>query len=327
MPKIFVTRAIPDEGLSLLRESFGSENVVVFPHDRVIRRAELLEGVCGVDALLCILTDTIDDAVIEGAGPPLKIIANYAVGYNNIDVGAATARGIPVTNTPGVLTETTADLTWALLLATARRLGEGERFLRGGKWTGWGPMLLLGVDVYGKTLGIFGMGRIGQAVARRAVGFDMRVIYTDTQPLPPETEQALGVTYVDKATLIAESDFISIHCPLLPETIHAFGEAEFKAMKSSAILINTARGPVVDEEALANALQDGQIRAAGLDVFEEEPQVHPKLLECENALLIPHLGSATKETRGKMAEIAARNIIARLNGQRPPNCVNPEVFQ
>lgn len=326
MPRIFVTRVIPNEGLDLLRREFGEAQVIVAPHDRVIRRDELLAGVRGVDALLSILTDTIDDGVMEAAGPQLKIIANYAVGYNNIDVGAATARRIPVTNTPGVLTETTADLTWAILLATARRLGEGERLVRASKWAGWGPMLLLGVDVYGKTLGIFGMGRIGQAVARRARGFDMRVIYTDVSPLPAETEKALGVTYVDKPTLLAESDFISIHCPLIPETIHAFGAAEFKAMKKSAIIVNTARGPVIDEEALADALQSGEIRAAGLDVFEEEPRVHPKLLECENALLIPHLGSATKETRGKMAEIAARNIIARLNGQRPPNCVNPEVL-
>lgn len=326
MPRIFVSRVIPDEGLGLLRKEFGDSSVVVAPHDRVIRRDELISGVRGADALLAILTDPIDGEVMDAAGPQLKIVANYAVGYNNIDVAAATERRIPVTNTPGVLTETTADLAWAILMATARRLGEGERLLRAGKWAGWGPMLLLGVDIYGKTLGIFGMGRIGQAVARRARGFDMRVIYTDVNRLAPEVEKDLHVAYVDKPTLLAESDFISIHCPLLPETIHAFGAAEFKAMKKSAILVNTARGPIVDEEALADALTSGEIRAAGLDVFEEEPQIFPGLLDCENAVLIPHLGSATKETRGKMAEIAAMNIIARLNGRRPPNCVNPEVL-
>lgn len=326
MPRIFVTREIPEAGLTLLLDAFGSASVHVFPHDRVIGREELLEGVKGADALLPILTETVDAAVMDAAGPQLQIIANYAVGYNNIDVAAATERRIAVTNTPGVLTETTADLAWAILMATARRLGEAERFLRASKWAGWGPMLLLGVDVHGKTLGIFGMGRIGQAVARRARGFDMRILYTDVNRLEPAAERDLGAACVDKQTLLAESDFITIHCPLMRETTHAFSTAEFKAMRKTAILINTARGPIVDEAALATALKTGEIRAAGLDVFEQEPAVHPDLLECENALLIPHLGSATRETRGKMAEIAATNIIARLNGRRPPNCVNPEVL-
>jgi glyoxylate reductase len=326
MPKIFVSRLVPDAGLSLLRDAFGEENVTVAPQDAVIEREALLDGVMGVDALLCILTEQIDGEVMDAAGPQLRIIANYAVGYNNVDVAAATERGIPVTNTPGVLTETTADTAWAILMMTARRFGEAERFLRGSQWAGWGPMLLMGVDVHGKTLGIYGMGRIGQAMAWRAKGFNMRVIYTDVQPIDPAREQELCATFVDKATLLAESDFISIHCPLMPETTHAFGAPEFKAMKKSACLINTARGPIVDEKALVDALKSDEIYAAGLDVFEKEPEVEPGLLDCQNVVLIPHLGSATQETRGKMAEIAARNIVARLNGETPPNCVNPEVL-
>ena len=324
MPTVFITRRIPAAGIRLLHETLGEANVHVAPQDGVISDEALLAGVKGVDALLPILTDPIDAAVMDAAGPQLQIIANYAVGYNNVDVAAATERGIVVTNTPGVLTETTADLAWALLMMAARRLGEAERFLRGSKWAGWGPMLLLGVDVHGKTLGIFGMGRIGQAVARRAKGFNMRVIYFD--PANPAVPEELNATAVDKATLLAESDFISIHCLLLPETRHAFGAAEFKAMKASACLVNTSRGPVVDEKALAAALESGELFAAALDVFEEEPKVHPDLLDCQNVVLIPHLGSATEETRGKMAEIAAQNIVARLNGETPPNCVNPEAL-
>ncbi|HPO14323.1 MAG TPA: D-glycerate dehydrogenase [Candidatus Hydrogenedentes bacterium] len=327
MPAIFVTRRIPERGLNMLRVAFGPENVRVAPQDGVIERKDLVEGVRGVDALLCILTDSIDAEVMDAAGPQLKIIANYAVGYNNIDVAAATQRRIPVTNTPGVLTETTADLAWALLMAAARRLGESERLLRAGRWAGWGPMLFLGVDIHGKTLGIYGMGRIGQAMARRAKGFDMRVIYHDQTPIAQELEQQLNAAYVDKAALLAESDFLSIHCPLTPETRHAFGEAEFKAMKPTAVIINSARGPIIDEKALAHALNNNVIFAAGLDVFEDEPAIHPDLLECQNAVLIPHLGSASQETRGRMAEIAAANILARLNGQTPPACVNPEILQ
>jgi len=310
----------------MLYDAFGEESVSIFSEDRVIHRDELLESVKGIDALLPILTETIDAELLDAAGPQLKIVANYAVGYNNIDVPAATERKIPITNTPGVLTETTADLAWSLMLATSRRLGEGERYLRAGKWKAWAPQLLLGDDIHGSTLGIFGLGRIGQAVARRAKGFNMRVIYNDAAPADAAIEKELGVSFVDKPTLLAESDILTIHCPLMDETRHAFSTDEFKAMKSSAILVNTARGPVVDEAALAKALQAGDINAAGLDVFEEEPTIHPELLKCENALIIPHLGSATKETRAKMAEIAATNIIARLNGETPPNCVNPEVL-
>jgi len=326
MPRIFITCRIPDSGIQMLTAAFGEQEVVVSPQDGSISPEVLLEGVRGVDALLPILTDTIDAEVMDAAGAPLKIIANYAVGYNNIDVDVATARGIAVTNTPGVLTETTADLAWALLMTAARRISESERYLRAGKWDAWGPQLMLGVDVHGKTLGIFGMGRIGQAVARRARGFDMRVLYTDVERLPAATEQELQAAFVDKATLVAESDFISIHCPLLPETTHAFGADEFKAMKQTAVLINTSRGPVVDEAALAQALQSGAVFAAGLDVYEEEPKVHPDLLACENAVLVPHIGSGSRDTRARMAEMAAANIIARLIGETPPNCVNPEVL-
>ncbi|HNR33043.1 MAG TPA: D-glycerate dehydrogenase [Candidatus Hydrogenedentes bacterium] len=324
--RVFVCRRLPESALAVLTDAFGEREVAVYPEDRVIPREDLLAAVRGVEALLPILTDRMDAEVMDAAGPQLKIIANYAVGFDNLDVPAATARGIAVTNTPDVLTETTADLAWALMMAAARRIGEGERYLRAGRWKSWAPMLLLGVDVYRKTLGVFGMGRIGQAVARRAGAFGMRVLYHDTAPLPPDAEAALGATFVDKTTLLRESDFISIHCPLTPETRHAFAAPEFHAMKATAVLVNTARGPVVDEAALADALRHGEIFAAGLDVFEREPAVHPDLAGCENAVLIPHLGSATAETRARMAEIAAANIIARLRGEIPPNCVNPEAL-
>ena len=327
MPRVFVTRPIPEKGIQVLIGAFGNENVAVFRYDRMITRQELISGAVGADALLPILTDPVDAEVMDAAGPQLRIIANYAVGYNNIDIKGATQRKILVTNTPGVLTETTADLAWALLMAAARRISESERYLRAGKWESWGPQLFLGVDVHGATLGIFGMGRIGQAVARRARGFEMRVLYHDIQPVDLVLEQQLNATFVDKPTLLAESDFISIHCPLLPETSHAFGAAEFNAMKPSACIINTSRGPVIDEAALAQALKSGRIFAAALDVYEDEPNVHPDLLGCENAVLIPHLGSATRATRAKMAEMAATNIVAYFQGRTPPNCVNPEVLR
>lgn len=326
MPRIFVTRALPGNAIQNLIDAFGPDAVSVFPEDRVIRRDELLEGVRGADAILSILTETIDAEVMDCAGPQLKIVANYAVGYDNVDVDAATARKIVVTNTPGVLTETTADLAWALILGAARRIGEGERFLRTGRWTEWSPQLLLGHDVHGKTLGIFGLGRIGAAVARRAKGFNMQVIYYSRSRKDADTETELGVEYAEKQALLEQSDILTLHCPLSDETRHAFGAAEFRAMKRSAVFVNTTRGPVVDEAALAQALRAGEIAAAGLDVFEEEPKVHAELLKCENALLVPHLGSASKETRAKMAEIAAANIVARLKGHHPPNCVNPDVL-
>ncbi len=326
MPKIFVTRRIPERGLDLLYTAFGKEAVTVAPQDNAITRSDLLAGVRGMDALLCILTERIDAELLDAAGPQLRIVANYAVGYNNIDVAAATARKIPVSNTPGVLTETTADLAWTLLVSAARRVTEGERYLRAGRWESWGPTLLMGQDIHGATLGIYGMGRIGQAMAERARGFQMRVIYTDVVRLPEERERELNVSYVDMTTLLKDSDFISIHCPLMPETTHAFSTKEFAAMKPTAVLVNSARGPVIDEPALAEALKQGQIFSAGLDVYEDEPTIHPDLLACENVVLLPHLGSASFETRSRMAEIAASNIVARLQGQTPPTCVNPEVL-
>lgn len=324
--RIFVTRELPGIAPGLLRDAFGAEHVSFYPGDFPIPRTELLDAVRGVDAILAILTERIDGELLDAAGPQLRIVANMAVGYDNIDVPAATARRVPITNTPGVLTETTADLAFALLMAAARRFSDAERFLRNGEWKYWSPSLLLGADIHGKTLGIYGMGRIGQAVARRARGFGMRVLYHNRTRLAPALEHELSAEFVDKATLLAASDFVSVHCPLTPETRHSFGPAEFAAMKPTAVFVNTARGPVVDEAALASALRARQIFAAGIDVFEEEPRILPELLACENAILLPHVGSATFDTRGKMAEVAARNIIARLQGERPPNCVNPEVL-
>jgi glyoxylate reductase len=319
--KIVVTRIIPERGLNILRDAFGEESITVTRQEGPIPRPELLKIVQGVDALLPMLTERIDDELLDAAGPQLKIVANHAVGYDNIDVDAAKRHGVIVTNTPGVLTETTADFAWALLMAAARRVGEGERYLRAGKWTCWSPMQFLGMDIHGATLGIFGMGRIGQAMARRAAGFGMKIIYTDSFRLANGVEKSLDATYVEKETLLRESDFISCHCPLTPETRHAFSTAEFAAMKSTAVFVNSSRGPVVDEAALADALKTGRIFAAGIDVFEQEPKVHPALLECENAVLIPHLASASVETRSRMAAIAAQNIVACLRGETPPNVV------
>lgn len=325
MPKIYVTRRPPESAITLLNDAFGAENVTVFPEDRPIGHDELLAGVQGADAILSMLTEAMNGEVFDAAGPQLRIVANMAVGYNNIDVPAATERGIAVSNTPDVLTETTADLTFALILATARRLSESEKFLRSGNWSSWSPTFMLGVDVYGKTLGIYGLGRIGKAVVRRAKAFNMKVIYHSRTQLPASEAQELGLTYVDFPTLLAESDILSPHCPLTDDTRHVFNSAAFQAMKPSAVFVNTTRGPVVDEAALAAALHAGEIFAAGLDVYEEEPKVHPDLLTVENIVLLPHIGSSTLETRAAMANLAAENIIAVLNGKRPPTCVNEAV--
>ncbi len=321
LPKVFVSRAIPSEGIALLREH---AQVTVAVQDAIISRADLERGVREHDALLCILTDRIDADLLD-MNPQLKVVANYAVGINNIDVAAATARGIAVTNTPGVLTDCTADLTWALILDTARRVSEGDRVTRAGAFKGWGPLYMLGRDVSGKTLGIVGMGRIGEAVAERAKGFRMPVLYTKRQRLDPQRERELNARHVDMVTLLAESDFVSLHCPLTPETTHLIGLKELTAMKPSAYLINTARGPVVDEKALVRALAEGRIAGAGLDVYEEEPLLAAGLAHQENAVLPPHLGSATIETRIKMARMAALNVIACLKGELPPNLINPDV--
>ncbi len=326
MPKILVTRWVPESAARILTEAAGREKVLAHAEEHLMPRGELLARARGVEALFTVAMDAVDAELMDAAGPQLRAVANWAVGYDNIDVPAATARGIAVCNTPGVLTEATAEIAWALLMSAARRTGEAERFLRAGNWKSWGPRLLLGVDLYEKTLGVFGLGNIGKAVARRARGFNMRVLYHKRTRLSAAEERALGVAYADKAALLAQSDFISLHCPMTPETRHAFGAPEFSAMKSSAVFVNTTRGPVVDEAALAHALKSGAIFAAGLDVYEDEPRIHPGLLACENAVLLPHIGSATDETRTRMAEMAANNIAARLRGKAPPNCVNPEVL-
>lgn len=313
--KVLVTREIPEAGLRLL-ENFD----VTVLSEEPPERDELLEAVRGASGILSILTETIDDEVMDAAGEDLKVISNLAVGHDNIDIEAANERGIVVTNTPGVLDETTADTAFMLLLAAARRLGEAERFLRAGEWDAWGPKQFVGPDVWGKTLGIIGFGRIGQAVARRAKGFGMEILYTARSP-KEEAEKELKARMMELEELLQESDFVSIHTPLTEETQHLIGEKELGAMKSSAILVNTSRGPVVDEIALAEALENGSIFAAGLDVYEEEPKVHPKLLELENVVLAPHIGSASIETRDKMAALAAENLRAVLDGEEPSNPV------
>ena len=318
--KVFVTRRIPQPGLDMLEERY---EVVVNPYDRVLTKDELVEGVKTADGLLCLLTDEITAEVMD-ANPNLKVISNYAVGYNNIDVEAATKRGIMVTNTPGVLTDSTADLAWALLMAVSRRVVEGDTFTREGRFVGWAPMLLLGSDISGKTLGIIGMGRIGQAVARRAMGFDMRILYYDQAPVPEAEEYKAEFVALDE--LLRESDFVTLHAPLTDETRHMIGSQELRLMKKTAYLINTARGPLVDEEALVEALKEGIIAGAGLDVYEDEPKLAPGLAELPNTVLLPHLGSATLGTRTKMATMAAANLIAALEGKRPANLVNPEVL-
>lgn len=299
-------------------------DVDLYTGEAAIPPAELRARVADKDALVCLLTDAIDRSVIDSA-TRLKVIANVAVGYNNIDVAAATRRRIVVTNTPGVLTETTADFTWALLLATARRVAEADAFTRAGRFTEWGLMLLLGGDVYGKTLGILGLGRIGRAVARRAQGFGMRLLYHDAVR-DADAERELGVVHRDKDTVLREADFVTLHVPLLAETRHYIAERELRLMKPTAYLVNAARGPVVHEAALVRALREGWIAGAGLDVFEEEPRVHPGLLECRNAVLAPHIASASRETRLRMAMMAVEDALAVLEGRRPAHPVNPEVL-
>jgi glyoxylate reductase len=288
--------------------------------------AKVLDKVKGCDALLTLLTDKIDGELLDATGPSLKIVANMAVGFDNIDVAAVTARGVMATNTPGVLTEATADHAWALLFAVARRIPESEKFLRAGKFKSWGPLLFLGGDVTGRTLGIIGAGRIGHAVAMKSRGFNMRVLYAD-EVTNPKLEQEIGARKVSVEELLRESDFVSVHVPLLPSTKHLLNAGSLRLMKKTAYLINTSRGPVVDEAALAQALKTGVIAGAALDVFENEPLVHPALLERDNVVLTPHTASATVETRSKMASMAAENLIAGLAGQKPPNLVNVEVWE
>jgi glyoxylate reductase len=317
-PRVFVTRRIPDRGLKKVLEFTDAE---VWEDELPPSREILLEKVKDCEGLLSLLTDKIDGELLDHA-PKLRVVSNYAVGFDNIDVDAATQRGVAVGNTPGVLTDTTADFAWTLMMAAARRVVEGMDYVRAGKWKTWGPMLLLGCDVYGATLGLLGLGRIGSAMAKRARGFDMRVLYYD--PFRREDlEKELNITYVDLDTLLRESDFISIHTPLLPETHHLMNAEAFKKMKRTAVLINSARGPIVDTMALYEALRDGEIAYAGLDVTEPEPlpKDHP-LLTLPNVIVCPHIASASVETRGLMAEMAADNLIAGLKGEPLPTQVN-----
>ena len=319
--KIFVTRKIPEAGLDLLRKE---HEVEVNPYDRVLTKEEIIQGLKGKDGLLCLLTDTIDEEVINSE-PRLKMIANYAVGYNNIDVEAATKKGIPVSNTPGVLTDTTAEMAWALLFSTARRIVEGDRFTRAGRFKGWSPMLMLGQDVTGKTLGVVGAGRIGTAFALKSKGFNMKVLYVNTKK-NVTLEQELNAEKVELDRLLKDSDFVSLHVPLVKSTYHLIGEKELRMMKKTAVLINTSRGPVVDEKALIKALKNRWIFAAGLDVYEHEPEIPDELKKLDNVVLQPHSASATFETRTRMAVMAAENMLIGLKGEIPPDCVNPEVF-
>lgn len=325
-PHVLVSQFLFPEAVEMLRTA--GLDVTARDSDVPLAPTELRRAVAESDALVCFLTDRIDGDLMAAA-PRLTVVANVAVGFDNVDVAAATDAGVAVCNTPGVLTEATADLAFALVLATARRITEGDTFLRGGGYTHWKlDQEQQGADVHGRSLGIFGFGQIGRAVARRAVGgFAMKVTYHGTRRLPPEQERALGVTYGELDELLETSDFLSIHAPLTPRTRHAIDAAALARMKPSAILINTARGPIVDEAALAEALAAGVIAGAGLDVFEEEPAVHPRLLELrDRVVLLPHLGSATASTRHEMARIAVSNVIDALSGDRPRTLVNPAVY-
>jgi glyoxylate reductase len=320
-PKIFLTRRLPQAVMERLdRET----DLAWHREDRLATKAEMIAGLKGRDALLCNILDRVDGELLD-ACPGLKVVANFGVGFNNIDVADATARKIPVTNTPGVLTDATADIAFALLLAVARRLGEGERIVRGNQWPGWQPLQLLGADVTGATLGIIGFGRIGQAVARRAKAFGMRVIYWNRKAVPASAK--FDATRVSFEEALRQSDFVSLHVAYTPETHHLLDAPQFALMKPSAFVINTARGAVVNEAALVRALQTKQIAGAGLDVFEREPQLTPGLVGLENAVLAPHLGSATIGTRTRMGMIALDNLLAVCAGRRPANCVNPEVLR
>lgn len=321
-PRVLITRALPESAVELVRPSC---EVQYDPSDRALTPEALRQAVVGKQGLLCLVTDRIDAAVLE-AGAALKVVSTVAVGYDNIDVAAATQRGIVVTNTPGVVTESTADMTWALLCSVARRVVEGDRYIRAGKWQAWYLLLMAGTDIHGKTLGIFGMGRIGQAVARRARGFAMRVLYHNRQRLDTATESALQATWVDKQTLLQQSDYVTLHVPLTPTTTHLIGAEELRLMRPTAYLINTARGPVVDESALIHALQEGWIAGAALDVFEAEPHVPPALLAMENVVLAPHIGASSVATRTRMALMAAENLVTVLRGEPSPHVVNPEAL-
>lgn len=325
MPNVYVTRVIPAPGIERLR-SRGYQ-VDVNESDTPLTAEQLKEKAGSYDALVTLLTDRIDRKVLQAGKGRLKLVANVAVGYDNIDVPAATDNGILVSNTPGVLTETTADFAWALLMAVGRRVVEGDKFFRSGQFKGWGILMLLGEDIYGKTLGVVGFGRIGQSVAQRATGFSMNILYYDPVVEAEEAARRVGARRVDLDTLLRESDFVSVHVPLTPETRHLISMPQLQMMKPTAYLINTSRGPVVDEAALVEALRQDVIRGAALDVYENEPEPTPGLTELENAVLTPHIASASRETREKMATMAADNVIAVFEGQAPPTAVNPEVLE
>lgn len=321
-PKVYVTHPLFEEARSILDANCDVEfwnDSERPPREEVLRRVKDKEG------LICLLTEKINEELLRAA-PKLRIVANVAVGYDNIEVDACTRRGVAATNTPGVLDETTADFAWTLLLAVARRLGEGEALARSGNWKGWNLDQLCGADVWGKTLGIVGFGRIGRAVARRAFGFQMKVLYTDAVRATEDAERSFNAEFRDMNSLLAESDFVSVHVPLLPETRGLFDAPKFFRMKPTAFLINTSRGPVVDEAALVAALENKKIAGAALDVYEHEPFIHPGLKR-PNVVLTPHLASASLETRSKMAVMAANNVVALFKGQRPANLLNPDLFK
>ncbi len=319
--KVYITRPIQDQAIALLKEHF---DVSLNQEDKVVDRERLMKAVEDVDALLCLINDRVDRDVINRA-VRVKIIANYGAGYNNIDVEEAARKGIFVTNTPDVLTDATADLAWGLLLATARRIVESDKYTRAGRFESWSPTLLLGRSVAGKTLGVIGAGRIGKAVVKRSLGFDMKVLYHNRNR-DKELETQYKAEWADKQTLLSQSDFISLHVPLTDQTRHLIGQREFETMKDTAVLINTARGPIVDEKALVNALREGLIWGAGLDVYEREPEFEKGLKGLDNVILATHVGSATIEARTSMAMMAAENVVSVLSGGKPLNPVNIAVL-
>jgi len=323
-PKVYVTRDMPERGLRVIKEKFDAE---VWPEYAPPPKKVIIEKAAKVDALATLLSDKIDAEVFDAA-PKLRIVAQMAVGFDNIDLAEATKRGIYVTNTPGVLTETTADFAWTLLMAVARRVVEGDKYVRTGQWkVGWHPMMLQGRDIYGATLGIVGLGRIGCAIAKRAKGFDMKVLYNDVIRRP-DFEKEYGIEYVDVDYLFKNSDFITVNVPLMKETHHLVNEKKLKMMKKTAYIINNARGPVVDEKALYKALEEGWMAGAGLDVFEQEPTpIDNPLLKLDNVVVAPHISSASYETRSKMAEMTAENLVAFFEGKTPPNLVNTDVLK